>query len=531
MQPFDSCRLIVNRLDSYVENPFSKKAYFDFKKFYMYNYEAMRLADDLIDLEIEYVDRILQKVKNQNSDTTRTEIELWEKIKETGMSARRAGLGITALGDCLAALGLKYDSDEALEMIDKIFHTKMESELDCTIDLSILRGTFKGWDKNLEFSFYKDQSFAGNNDFYNFLNDRFPKQVDRMCAFGRRNVSWSTCAPTGSVSLLANNCTGGIEPLFSPYYFRRKKINPNDKDSRVDFIDQNEDKWQEFAVIHPKFKDWLQMKTDMVFSSDKIEDLTKEELQKYFEVSPWFGSTANDINWVKRVEIQSIIQKYISHSISSTINLPSNVTNEDVEKIYFESWKKGLKGITVYVDGSRSGVLITEPIKESFEYKDAIKRPKSLKCDIHTMSSKGNKYNIIIGLLDEKPYEVFSVPYFTDKTKMELVKIKQGRYDLVENGKVYSEDISSEMNSEEEILTRLISTGLRHGTDIQFLVEQLLKTNGDLTSFSKCIARTLKTYIKDGTKSTLTCTDCGSKNIIFKEGCNSCLDCGSSKCG
>lgn len=540
MQEYDACRLIAVNLISFVDNPFTKEAKFNFDKFYKINYEAMRLSDDLVDLELEHIDRIIQKIKDDKEieEVKDRERRLWEKIKETAQSSRRTGLGITALGDCLSALGLKYDSDEALEMIDKIFSKKLESELDCTIDLSILRGSFVGYNINKEYFDNKDNIRIGNNDFYKMLQTKFPNQYLRMYEFGRRNVSWNTCAPTGTVSLLANNCTGGIEPLFQPYYFRRKKINPNDKDSRIDFTDQNGDNWQEFPVLHPYFKEWISTKTDYIEQVEaniisSVEELNKATLESLFTDSPWYGSTANDINWLKRVEIQGIIQKYITHSISSTINLPKDVTEEEVSNIYMESWKKGLKGVTVYRDGSRSGVLITDNTKSnnSFEYKDALKRPKSLKCDIHSIVSKGVKWNVIIGLLDEKPYEVFAVKHFTDEHKLELLKIKQGRYDLLKDGETYSEDITSEMNSEEEIITRLVSTGLRHGTDVKFLVEQLNKAGGDITSFGKAISRILKKYIPEGAISTVKCNDCGSFNVIFKEGCQSCADCGSSKCG
>lgn len=551
MQEYDACRLIAVNLISFVDTPFTKEAKFNFDKFYKINYEAMRLSDDLVDLELEHIDRILDKIEKdlEDPEVKRRERLLWLKIRDTAKSSRRTGLGVTALGDCLAALGLKYDSDEALEMIDKIFSKKLESELDCTIDLSILRGSFVGWSPLNEFEKvetkisesnipYIEMTNKGKNDFYEFLKVNFNSQSARMLKYGRRNVSFNTCAPTGTVSLLANNCTGGIEPLFQPFYFRRKKINPSDKDSRVDFTDQNGDKWQEFPVLHPYFKEWVSTRTDYTEQVEagiisSVEELNKATLESLFKDSPWFGSTANDIDWLKRVEIQSIIQKFISHSISSTINLPKDVTEEEVSNIYMESWKKGLKGVTVYRDGSRSGVLVTESNKNNntFEYKDAIKRPKTLECDVHSVVSKGVKWNVIIGLLDKKPYEVFAVKHFTDEHKLELSKIKQGRYDLLKDGETYSENITSEMNGEEEVVTRLISTGLRHGTDIKFLVEQLNKTNGDITSFSKSIARTLKKYIPEGAISTVKCTECNSTNVVFEEGCSKCLDCLNSKCG
>lgn len=534
MQPYDACRLIAVNLFGFVDNPFTIEAKFNFEKFYKINYEAMRLSDDLIDLELEHIDRILRKINEDPEpfEDKRTEFELWEKIKKTAASSRRTGLGFTALGDTLAALGLKYDSDKALEIIERIMSKKMESELDCTIDLAILRGTFDGWDSNLE---YHEVS----NDFYKFIRNNYPDQYERMFKYGRRNVSWSTVAPTGTVSIMTQT-TSGIEPLFMPFYMRRKKINPNDSDSRIDFIDQNGDKWQEFPILHPKFKDWINTNFDELGMSgfENLNNLNKEDLQKAFEKSPWYGSTANDIDWVKRVEIQGIIQKYITHSISSTINLPESVSLEAVSEIYKESWKKGLKGITVYRDGSRSGVLVSESTKDkqTFEQKDAPKRPGELPCEIHHPTIKNTKYTVIVGLLDSKPYEVFAIPYEVAKGYKNgfLSKTKSGVYNLIasldEKSTIHT-NVTGDMSDTEAALTRLISTSLRHGAEIKFIVEQLNKTHGDLFSFSKVIARVLKKYIPEGAKSTVKCQDCGSENVIFQEGCQTCQSCGSSKCG
>ena len=285
--------------------------------------------------------------------------------------------------------------------------------------------------------------------------------------------------------------------------------------------------------MHPKFKQWL--KITYKVNDERIDNASAEELNILFKNSPWYGSTANDINWDKRVQVQSLIQKYISHSISSTINLPSTVTEKEVSDIYMNAWKQDIKGITVYRDGSRSGVLISNEDsskkEQQFEYKDASKRPKCLPVDIFTITSQGSKWNVFVGLVDKKPYEVFATPYFTNKTSMELCKQGKGKYDLINLGEVYSEDITSGMNDEQEVVTRLISTSLRHGTDIKFIVEQLSKTNGDMFTFAKVITRVLKKYIKEGEKSTITCKSCGSSNVIFEEGCSRCLDCGDSKCG
>ena len=548
MQPYDACRLIAVNLFGFVDNPFTPEAKFDFEKFYKINYEAMRLSDDLIDLELEHIDRILRKIAEDPEpfEDKRTEFELWEKIKKTAASSRRTGLGFTALGDTLAALGLKYDSDKALEVIEQIMSKKMESELDCTIDLAILRGTFDGWDTFKEFEHWQQggDRYEGKNNFYKTLIEKFPIQTRRMIEYGRRNVSWSTVAPTGTVSIMTQT-TSGIEPLFMPYYMRRKKINPGEAGVRVDFVDEVGDSWQEFPVLHPKFKSWLYKNVEWDFKTDEepgfekaLRNISKEELQKLFEKSPWYGSTANDIDWVKRVEIQGIIQKYITHSISSTINLPESVSLEAVSEIYKESWKKGLKGITVYRDGSRSGVLVSESTKDkqTFEQKDAPKRPSELPCEIHHPTIKNTKYTVIVGLLDSKPYEVFAIPYEVVKGYKNgfLSKTKSGVYNLIasldEKSTIHT-NLTGDMSDTEAALTRLISTSLRHGAEIKFIVEQLNKTHGDLFSFSKIIARVLKKYIPEGAKSTVKCQDCGSENVIFQEGCQTCQSCGSSKCG
>jgi len=533
MQPYDACRLIAVNLYSFVVNPFTKDAYFDHEKFYKVNYEAMRLSDDLIDLELEHIDRIIDKI---NSDPEPSEIkivekELWKKIYSTAKASRRTGLGFTALGDTLAALGIKYDSPAAIVEIDHIMTTKLESELDCTTDLAILRGPFEGWDREKEWHVSGDSMngyaiVGGENKFYEFIWKQFPDKLKKLNNTGRRNVSWSTVAPTGTVSLMCQT-TSGIEPLFQPFYIRRKKVNPGD-DVRVDFVDQNGDSWQEFPVLHPKFEDWLIQKDENGYS---VLKQNKEFLENMFKQSPWYDSTANDIDWIKRVEIQSTIQKYITHSISSTINLPEDVSEKEVSKIYLESWKRGLKGITVYRDNSRSGVLIINKDRDEFQYVDAVKRPKDLECEVHSTVSNGVKYNVFVGLLNSKPYEVFVTDYFTNENNLILRKIKKGRYDLIKQEETYSEDITTEMTDEQAAITRLVSTSLRHGADIKFIVEQLHKSNGDLFSFTKGLARVLKKYIPDGAKSTVSCNDCGSTNVIFEEGCNKCLDCGSSKCG
>lgn len=540
MQPYDACRLMAMNLFSFVEKPFTKNAYFDYDKFYKYNYEMQRLMDDIVDLEIEHIDRILSKVEadiaeavsegmnaNEAANLYRVEKNLWLKIRKVAKAGRRTGSGITALGDTLAALLVGYGSQESLLVVESIFKKKMEAELDCTTDLAIQRGSFEGWDSSKEFSIGSEPNDYGQNSFYKFILDEFPEQAKRMYKYGRRNVSWSTVAPTGSVSILTQT-TSGLEPLFSGFYTRRVKVNPGEEGKRVDFVDKNGDSWMELQVLHHKFKMWLDIYAeDNSFEKLDAEEMSSEDLQDYFDISPWSGSTANDIDWGKRVEIQGVIQKYISHSISSTINLPNDVTKEEVAKIYTEAWRQGLKGVTVYRDGCRSGVLISKSEKEEFAQHDAPKRPKELNAEAYHITAKGERFTVIIGLYDSKPYEVFCLAGEQMKhlEQGKLVKKQQGKYEF--NGK----ELDLNITDEEDALTRVVSISLRHGSNIKYIVEQLNKTNGTIVSFSKAIARALKRYIPEGESSTMTCKSCGGSNVVFEEGCSTCKDCGSSVCG
>jgi ribonucleoside-diphosphate reductase alpha chain len=338
MQPYDACRLMALNLFSFVNDPFTDKASLDLQMLERMAYMQQRLADDLVDLELEHILRILSKLRRDPEAETikKTEIELWEKIYEVASSGRRTGCGFTGLGDMLAALGLKYDSEEAMKTIDLVMKTKMSGELKCTTDLAILRGTFDGWDKTLEFEEDSPTQLSGKNQFFKMLEAEFGPEAVRMNRFGRRNVSWSTVAPTGSVSLLTQT-TSGLEPLFAPYFTRRKKVNPGD-DVRVDFTDQNGDNWMEYPVIHPPLKKWLEDK----YGGPMPDNPHSEAIERGFKTSPWYGSCAPDIDWKSRVEIQGIIQKYTTHSISSTINLPNEVTQEEVAEIYLHAFDKAL---------------------------------------------------------------------------------------------------------------------------------------------------------------------------------------------
>lgn len=540
MGPYDACRLIAVNYLSFIKNPFTKDAEFDKDKFYEVIYEAMRLSDDLIDLEIEHINRIIKKILSdpESKEVKRRELELWENVYKTAKASRRTGLGFTALGDMIAAMGYKYDSEEALLFIEQIEYLKMEASLDCTIDLAITRGTFEGWSKEKEFTNHPD--IIGMNDFYDFVLINFPTQAKRMMEYGRRNVSWSTVAPTGTVSLLTQT-TSGIEPVYKAFYTRRKKIN-SDLD-RVDFVDEIGDKWQEFAVLHPKFKNWI--KINYGLKDEDIESIPKEDLQKYFELSPWYGSEADDIDWVKRVELQGIVQKYTTHSISSTINLPSDVTEEEVSKIYIESWKKGLKGVTVYRDGSRSGVLVTKSNDKElvmFNENHAPKRPKSLISKVVRFNNNKEKWIAFVGLMDNKPYEVFTgqadnveLPLSVEVGEIKKVKSEDGtkRYDFLYDGGTV-ENISGVSSKDYWNYGKLISSMLRHGMPLPFVVDtiqSLTWDNDNINTWKAGMARALKKFIKDGKVEGVKCTECGSGNIVFQEGCLSCKDCGSSKCG
>lgn len=546
LQPYDSCRLMAINLFGVVINPFTKEAKVDYKKLYEISYEQQRLADNLVELEIEYIDRILKKIDSDSEPDSVKDVErnLWKKIQDTAKKGRRTGCGITALGDMLAALGLKYDSSEALAVTNKVMKTKMEAELDCNIDLAITRGAFTGWDSKKECPSIGEGHYSSGNKFFEVLGKEFPKQVDRMRKYGRRSISWSTIAPTGSVSILTQT-TSGCEPIFQPFYMRRKKINPNDEGSRVDFVDEIGDSWQEFPILHEKFKNWIQQwKGDYLF--DGSEDaVTKEELEQWFKESPWYGSTANDIDWHKRNEMQAILQKYTTNAISSTINLPSTVTEQEVSDIYMSGWKLGLKGQTVYVDGSRSGVLVDSSKKKeelvTFHENHAPKRPKKLMAKVIRFNNNYEKWVAFVGLLDGKPYEVFTgklenVGIPNDVTVGSIVKVKSGsdkRYDFIyEGGEV--QGISKVTSSNLWNYGKLISGMLRHGMPLQFVVNSIQDLNWEedhINTWKNGIARALKKFIADGEAKGARCKECESENVVFQEGCLTCKDCGSSKCG
>lgn len=510
----DSCRLLSLNLYSYVKNPFTKEAYFDYEFFKSDVKIAQRIQDNIVDLEIEAVSRILNKIKKDPEDKKikNRETDVWELILNKAKLGRRTGTGITALGDTIAALGFKYGSQESIKEIDNIYRTLKLGVYESSVEMAKELGPFEIWDKNLE----KD------NIYLNRLKDEDPSLYKKMQKYGRRNIACLTTPPAGSISMLTQT-TSGIEPCFQMSYKRRKKINENDGNTRIDFVDDNGDKWQEFEVLHPKLKKWKE--------TTNQDDITK---------SPWFNSCAEEIDWVSRVKIQSTANRHVDHSISSTINLPEDVSVEDVAKIYETAWEEGVKGITVYRKNCKTGVLVDNKKKEETETiikTHAPKRPKLLPCDIYHTSVKGQKYFVIVGLLNgDEPYEVFAGQKddFPKNKKTGVVKkFKRGQYSLCDNeniDEIIHDNISDYISDDQEALTRLISSNLRHGCSIDFIVHQLEKTRGDLVSFAKAIARILKKYIKDNTEvKGEECPECKGK-LQRMEGCMTCISCGWSKC-
>jgi len=515
---FDSCRLMVLNLFSYVVNPFTKDAYFDFALFEEHAIICQRLMDDMIDLELEKVSEIIKKIKKDPESSTikANEIELWQEIYKKCENGRRTGTGLTALGDTMAALSIAYGSRQSIDVTGKICRALCLSSFRSSVDMAKKTGAFPVWDWNKE----KD------SEFLLMLRDLDATLYENMQKHGRRNIANLTIAPTGSVSIMTQT-TSGVEPLFMLFpYTRRKKINPNDKNARVDFVDPNGDHWQEFEVYHPKVKMWMEITGE--------KDLKK---------SPWFGCCAEDIDWVAAVELQAEAQKYVDHAISKTVNLPEDVTEEQVAKIYEAAWKYKCKGMTVYRKNCRTGVLVEKPVKKEVEEKiiknDAPKRPADIEAELYLPMVKGEPYYVIVGLFNGEPYEVFAGLNIEDgrvlikckESKGVLKKLNRGKYVFQAGNESFNLiNISNHENG--DALCRMVSTSLRHGADISFVVHQLEKTKGDLVSLSKVLARTLKKYIKDGTKvHGEECPSCQGNQVERNDGCVLCKSCGWSKCG
>ena len=511
---FDSCRLMILNTLSYVKLPFSHKAYFDFEEFYKDAQVLQRLMDDLIDIEIERIDRIIDKIKaDPEPDHIKLpELRIWENVKKFCENGRRTGSGITALGDTIAALNIKYGSEDSIRFAEKLAQTLKFGCYRASVDMAKELGPFPVWRADLE----KD------NPFLNRMKDESVSGISGleiwsdMQKYGRRNIALLTNAPTGTVSLLAQSfnshgTSSGIEPVFMSSFKRRKKITHTDENARVDFVDQNGDKWQEFKVYHPALRAFM--------------DLTGGREDE----SPYHEACANDIDWVNRVKLQAAIQKHIDHSISSTINLPEDISVEKVAEIYETAFKSGCKGMTIYRDKCRSGVLVED--KPNDHPKE---RPKEVECNVHHISVKGKKYVVLVGLVNDKPYEIFSVKNSLVKPKIKsgkIIKLWKSYYKAILEDGMEISPLTSNYDENEEAVTRLVSACLRTGGEILEVVHQLEKVNGDMTGFAKSVARALKNYIKDGTQTGETCPDCEQESIYYSEGCKKCSNCNYSKCG
>lgn len=541
--PYDSCRLLALNLYSYVINPFTKDAKFDYELFKQHAIYAQRFMDDIVDLEIEKINKILQKIESDPEDKYIKDIEkqLWLKIKDKTIKGRRTGLGITSEGDMLAAMGITYGTKEATDFSENIHKILAIQAYKSSCILAKERGSFPIYDYSREL----------NNPFISRLKSN-DSELDMMLKEGRRNIGILTAAPTGTVSLMTQT-TSGIEPAFLIYYKRRRKINPNDKNSKVDFVDEVGDKWEEYNVFHHKFLTWLEVNG---YNVDEVKQMKENEISSIIEKSPYYKATSNDVDWLEKVRLQGAIQKFVDHSISVTINLPENVTEDLVSKVYMEGWKSGCKGVTIYRDNSRSGVLVSNkksdnPNESIILENNAPKRPKTLECDVIRFTNKGEKWIGFIGLVNGLPYEIFTglaesfvIPTWIDKgiIKKEKIKNKEdvmiSRYDFIyidkEGYEVIMTGLNRAFNREYWNIGKMTSALLRHHIHLPSVINIIdsLKLDGDvLGTWKKGVIRMLKKYIKDEIKVIgKTCESCGSTNLVNKEGCINCLDCGWSKC-
>lgn len=522
MGPFDSCRLIHINLSSYIIDPFTDKAHIDEELLYMHSYEAMRLADDLVDLEIEAVDRIINTVKN---DTDDTEFKLWSRIKETAIQGRRAGLGFTGLADAIAMLGLKYDSDEGIQKVEQLMKIMFKGQLDSNIDMAAERGKFPVCNIPVEF---ENVGYEGGNLWYKKLAKDFPSECTRMLKYGRRNISWSTVAPTGTVSIMAGT-SSGIEPVFMPFYQRKRKC--MDAKDRVDYVDKVGEKYTLFTVVHPNLKRWAV--TTLNYSEEEVNDWSVGVWHEVWKESPYYGSTAPEIDWRQRVKLQGVVQKYITHSISSTVNLAKETTEEEIADIYIESWKQGLKGITIYRDGCREGVLTKVEKPTTITDRQAPKRPKELEADAYLIKAKGEQFIILVGMLDGKPYEIFAFrprnPISFKPHKGIITKVSKMHYSFTSDiFHIDNLELANE-NVEENAATLYSSMLLRHGVNIKYIVKTAKKVNDNISSFSSAMCRVLSKYIPNEEIKGEVCPDCGG-TLVREGGCIHCKDCGYSKC-
>jgi ribonucleoside-diphosphate reductase alpha chain len=532
--PYDSCRLLAINLYSYVDNPFTDSASFNFDLYKEHVGLAQRMMDDIIDLELEKIDAILAKIESdpEPEELKYVEKNMWSNIRKKSLQGRRTGIGITAEGDMLAGLGLRYGSDEATNFSVEVHKTLALEAYKSSTYLAKERGPFTIYDADRE----KD------NPFILRLKEADPVMYNNMVKYGRRNIALLTIAPTGTTSLMTQT-TSGIEPIFSVFYKRRRKVNPNDKDVKVTFRDEVGDSWEEFNVFHHKFIDWLKINR---YDPDKVIRMTDEEINSIIEKSPYYKATANDVDWIAKVRMQGAIQKWVDHSISVTINLPADVKEELVSELYLTAWKSGCKGATVYRDGSRNGVLIAG---KNEIHQERPKRPRILDCDVIRFNINEEKWLAFVGLKDGRPYEIFTgiadeetFPIPKTIIKGKIIKVKtdddKTRYDFQYTDKYgykkTMEGLSHMFKPEFWNYAKLISGVLRHEMPIQDVVNlvQSLKLDSEsINNWKNGGERALKKYIPNGTKAKGKCPECGSDNLVYEEGCLICKDCGCSKCG
>ena len=536
--PYDSCRLLALNLYGYVDNPFTEKAIFNFSLFKEHVHHSQRIMDDIIDLEIEKIDAIIDKINKdpEDEEIKRVENNLWNNIRYKTKEGRRTGIGITAEGDMLAAMGLMYGSDNAIDFSIEIHKTLAIEAYRSSMHLARERGPFAIFDSQLE----KD------NPFIQRLKNEDEQLYRDMLKNGRRNIALLTIAPTGTTSLMTQT-TSGIEPVFSPVYKRRRKVNPNDNSAKVSFVDDIGDAWEEYNVFHHKFVEWL---VTYGYKPDEIRKYDDNKLQEVIKKSPYFKATSSDIDWLSKVRMQGEIQKWVDHSISVTINLPKSATEELVGELYVTAWESGCKGVTVYREGSRSGVLLTSDEKNEEEAKK-FKRPKVLDAEIIRFKNNDEKWIAFVGLKDSKPYEIFTgmadeemFPIPKSINKGYIIKNRDdkgvSRYDFQYVDKFGYKNtlggLSHMFNKEFWNYAKLISSVLRHGmplTDVVNLVSSLRLDSDTINTWKNGVDRALKRYIPDGTKAKKgqCCPECGSEELIYQEGCLICTSCGSSRCG
>ncbi|HCV82387.1 MAG TPA: adenosylcobalamin-dependent ribonucleoside-diphosphate reductase, partial [Zunongwangia profunda] len=539
--PYDSCRLLAINLFSYVEDPFTTKAKFNYTLFKKHISAAQRIMDDIIDLELEKIDAILQKIDAdpENEDVKGVERNLWLNIKKKAEEGRRTGIGITAEGDMLAGLGIKYGSEEGVAFSTEIHKNIALAAYRASVETAKERGAFGIFDSDRE----------KENPFILRLKEADEKLYYDMLEYGRRNIALLTIAPTGTTSLMTQT-TSGIEPVFLPVYKRRRKVNPNDKDVRVDFVDEVGDSWEEYVVFHHRFKEWMKIN-----GHDIDKNYSNTDLDELVKASPYYQATSNDVDWLSKVRMQGAVQKWVDHSISVTINLPNDVSEDLVGRLYLEAWQAGCKGVTVYRDGSRSGVLISNDEKKEEEKEGngifPTKRPQVLEADVVRFQNSKDKWIAFIGLIDGRPYEIFTgfsddedgilIPRWVNEGLIIKNRNEDGtsRYDFqYKNKRGYKttiEGLSHKFNPEFWNYAKLISSTLRHGMPIDNvvnLVNSLQLDSESINTWKNGVARALKRFIADGTVAKKEkCTNCNSSNLIYQEGCLTCKDCGSSKCG